>query len=284
MVGPLARVGFLNSVRNGRSEKVCARSGLRFISVYGPRSLLSCKSDSEAATRRTLCSQGRHIHTLSTRGSHRMTTTGFETCCKSLCGNDRCCCGCGSIASNHEERRFVSSSSLAESDPEINTADPVPSTEIRREAPQEPPAANELDSGLEGGQTDIPGTRAKQGGRQLAIIFTCTVCETRSAKQFTAHAYYNGVVLVRCPGCQNLHLIADRLGWFEDTEDHTFDIETYMRGQLMKHNRSSGEKGGGFRLVNNENIVEVTMEEWIGSDKMEQAIDNAKSSREGGEK
>jgi protein import protein ZIM17 len=64
----------------------------------------------------------------------------------------------------------------------------------------------------------IPGT-SKGGSRKLAIIFTCSVCETRSAKKFTERAYNHGVVLVRCPKCDNLHLIADNLGYFTDDKD-----------------------------------------------------------------
>jgi len=45
------------------------------------------------------------------------------------------------------------------------------------------------------------------------IEFTCTVCETRVAKTFTKQAYEKGVVIIRCDGCKNLHLIADHLGW-----------------------------------------------------------------------
>ncbi|KAA8534404.1 hypothetical protein F0562_031921 [Nyssa sinensis] len=48
----------------------------------------------------------------------------------------------------------------------------------------------------------------------LAMIFTCKVCETRSVKTVCRESYEKGVVVARCDGCNNLHLIADHLGWF----------------------------------------------------------------------
>ena len=48
------------------------------------------------------------------------------------------------------------------------------------------------------------------------MMFTCGVCETRAAKGFSRQAYENGVVIVRCPGCQSQHLVADYHGWFGD--------------------------------------------------------------------
>lgn len=47
-------------------------------------------------------------------------------------------------------------------------------------------------------------------------MFTCTKCNTKAIRSFTKTAYHKGVVLIRCEGCQNVHLIADNLGWFED--------------------------------------------------------------------
>ncbi|KAL8093249.1 uncharacterized protein LOC141693349 [Apium graveolens] len=48
----------------------------------------------------------------------------------------------------------------------------------------------------------------------LAMMFTCKVCETRNMKTMCRDSYEKGVVVARCGGCNNLHLIADHLGWF----------------------------------------------------------------------
>eukprot|EP00246_Nothoceros_aenigmaticus_P014289 TRINITY_DN5355_c0_g1_i1.p1 TRINITY_DN5355_c0_g1~~TRINITY_DN5355_c0_g1_i1.p1 ORF type:complete len:206 (+),score=14.10 TRINITY_DN5355_c0_g1_i1:98-715(+) len=66
-------------------------------------------------------------------------------------------------------------------------------------------------------QGEKPGLGDKQDPsprHDLAMVFTCSVCETRSAKTMNRATYEKGVVIVRCPGCKNLHLISDRLGWF----------------------------------------------------------------------
>jgi len=112
-------------------------------------------------------------------------------------------------------------------------------------------------------ETFIPG--AQKGGRKLAIVFTCTVCETRSVKQFTENAYNNGVVIVQCPGCQNRHLIADNLGFFED-EEGGWNIE-----------KALSKMGENVKMVNNDNVMELSVEDLYGAEKIEEATTNRKS-------
>ncbi|XP_015173291.1 PREDICTED: mitochondrial protein import protein ZIM17-like [Polistes dominula] len=51
---------------------------------------------------------------------------------------------------------------------------------------------------------------------KLHIIFTCKKCNTQNSKTMSKLAYEKGVVIIRCDGCKNNHLIADNLGWFNE--------------------------------------------------------------------
>ncbi|KAL5966739.1 DNL-type zinc finger protein [Taenia solium] len=52
--------------------------------------------------------------------------------------------------------------------------------------------------------------------KSMNITFTCNVCKTRTQKFFSKLAYTRGLVIIRCPSCQSLHLIADNLGWIKE--------------------------------------------------------------------
>jgi len=132
-----------------------------------------------------------------------------------------------------------------------------------------PPAVAVTNSGDAAGDDDnaaseIPG--AQKGGKKLAIVFTCTVCDTRSIKQFTEHAYTKGVVIVQCPGCRNRHLIADNLGFFEDGG---WNIETALR-----------DTGEDVKVVTNDDVLELTPDELYGKDKIREATATATATAE----
>ena len=104
----------------------------------------------------------------------------------------------------------------------------------------------------------IPG--AEKGGRKLAAIYTCKICDTRSVKQFTERAYTYGVVIATCPGCNNRHLLADRLGYFDNQQ---VDLETIAK-----------ENGESLKSIG-EGVTEIDLEDLIGTDKMKELVARA---------
>jgi hypothetical protein len=79
----------------------------------------------------------------------------------------------------------------------------------------------------------IPGATQADADGFYVLMFTCRKCETRTARRISKHGYHHGSVLVRCPGCLGLHLIADHLGFFSD---EAVDAEDLLRAR--------GEGGG----------------------------------------
>jgi mitochondrial protein import protein ZIM17 len=124
----------------------------------------------------------------------------------------------------------------------------------------------------------LPGFPGSQsGGKKLAIIFTCTVCNTRAAKQFSEQAYLKGVVLVTCPGCQSQHLIADNLGFFTDSDD--------QEGGWTIEKAMAKLEGGGFTKVTDDNVLELTVDQIVGAEKWQEAMRQSyNSNKEQGDK
>lgn len=77
----------------------------------------------------------------------------------------------------------------------------------------------------------IKGTKLTETGELYALMFRCGKCNTRSIRSFTKNAYHHGVVMIRCEECQNVHLVADNLGWFEDTPTN---LENMGEGSVKK--------------------------------------------------
>ncbi len=107
--------------------------------------------------------------------------------------------------------------------------------------------------------TDVPGI--KTTGEKMILMYTCKVCNTRSAKKISKQGYEKGVVIVRCSCCQSKHLIADNMGIFEDAG---WNIHDYL----------SGKDGENSKFVVEDDVFELRLEDVVGRQGSSDATDS----------
>ena len=89
--------------------------------------------------------------------------------------------------------------------------------------------------GGEGDNSQVLG-KISEKVTKMQLSYTCKVCSTRNTKIISKLAYTKGVVIVKCEGCGNNHLIADNLGWWHDLEGQN-NIEQILAAKGEKVDR-----------------------------------------------
>ncbi|XP_015598842.1 uncharacterized protein C24H6.02c [Cephus cinctus] len=91
---------------------------------------------------------------------------------------------------------------------------------------------------------------------KLHLSFVCKRCKSRNNKIISRLAYTNGIVIVRCDGCKNNHLIADNLGWFGHTEGK-MNIENILAKKGEKVRKVQNDYEGYFEIVTEELLSKI---------------------------
>lgn len=112
---------------------------------------------------------------------------------------------------------------------------------------------------------------------KMKLMFTCKKCSTRNDKLISKLSYEKGVVIIRCDGCKNNHLIADNLGWFSDRNEKT-NIEYILRQKGETVRRIANDSEGYLEFVTKEVLMKFKKKQKLNKleEEKSSSLDNVK--------
>ncbi|PWY91847.1 zf-DNL-domain-containing protein, partial [Aspergillus sclerotioniger CBS 115572] len=100
------------------------------------------------------------------------------------------------------------------------------------------PTSNPLTNQTTTPETDAQNAEQNRLRREqepaYQITFTCKPCGNRSSHRMSKHGYHRGTVLIRCPSCENRHVISDHLNIFFDKKSTLEDILAKQGGKVKR--------------------------------------------------
>ncbi|KAK9367308.1 DNL zinc finger-domain-containing protein [Lipomyces kononenkoae] len=143
------------------------------------------------------------------------------------------------LARHQQHRQSLSATSISRSESQRDHTVTTAKTQTHTHADGEiyshsQSSSQEHSHSHEPAQREVARTKIPIDKPTYNITLTCKVCKNRSSHFMSHQAYHHGTVLVKCPGCNNRHLIADHLKIFSDTRITIEDIIAKEGGVLRK--------------------------------------------------
>ncbi|KAK1146408.1 hypothetical protein N8T08_003195 [Aspergillus melleus] len=111
------------------------------------------------------------------------------------------------------------------------------STSIRQNsnsAPTNKPLTDQESSAARDAENEEQNRKRREEEPAYQLVFTCKPCGERSAHRVSKHGYHRGTVLIRCPKCQNRHVMSDHLNIFFDKKTTIEDLLAEKGAKVTK--------------------------------------------------
>ncbi|KAI9046119.1 DNL-type zinc finger protein [Aspergillus affinis] len=114
---------------------------------------------------------------------------------------------------------------------------PTSTTTIRQNsnsAPANKPLTDQESSAARDAENEEQNRKRREEEPAYQLVFTCKPCGERSAHRVSKHGYHRGTVLIKCPTCQNRHVMSDHLNIFFDKKTTIEDILAEKGAKVTK--------------------------------------------------